>query len=465
MFEKFPKLFSQGRMLVWDLRQDLRGVEPARRQVYVKSFLDAVTQQRLREIPAASHVTTELPEFQLGQAAARACDDPSEKLKIVGVTGTNGKSTTVALLGQMLSNSSETPIVVIGTLGIQIFKAGICETTIETGFTTPEAPSLQHFLSACVDKGWKEVVMEASSQGWSLGRLAGLRFETLGFTNLTQDHLDFHGTMAAYGNAKAEIFRRALRGNGALHAGAGGESAKFVAELSRELGPRAKVLDHHQEFLERRSTLDGHHFLFAGLDYDLPLVGEHNLENLRVAFELYRELRGSYPVPASVKALRPARGRLELAGGGARPYVYVDYAHTADALEKSLLALKELKRPEQKLWVVFGCGGDRDPSKRPLMGAVAAALADEVVVTSDNPRTENPAAILQQVVAGLGRSARLVEVDRRLAIRESLRSMGADDVLLIAGKGHEEYQILGTQKVPFSDFQEVRQVLNQNFTT
>ncbi|HVJ65247.1 MAG TPA: UDP-N-acetylmuramoyl-L-alanyl-D-glutamate--2,6-diaminopimelate ligase [Bdellovibrionota bacterium] len=461
MYEKFPILTLGGMRLIWDLRQDFASVPEAQRRVYVKSHLDAETRAKLGAIPAAEYVTEDQPEVSLAQDAAKALRYPSREVRVIAVTGTNGKSTTVALLGQLFSLESEGEVAVLGTLGLQIFRAGEVRETVEIGYTTPDAPGLQYLLRACRDRGISHLIMEASSQGWSLGRLAGLEIEALGFTNLTQDHLDFHGSMEAYAQAKASIFHHALRGVGVMHASEDPWSARFVADVSAKLGLRGRTVNFQSDFLNLRSELDGHHFDFDGTSYHAKLVGRHNLENLRVAFELFRTQFGRYPAPENVLRLVAARGRLDLCGSCARPYVYVDYAHTPDALEKSLTALATLKRPEQKLWVVFGCGGDRDATKRPLMGGVAARFADAVVVTSDNPRTEDPLRILEAVRSGVTQHLRLAEPDRRRAIEWALSTMSPSDVLLIAGKGHEEYQIIGTEKRDFSDFAVVRDYLNR----
>lgn len=456
LFEKFPVIELAGKRLIWDLRQDFLAVPPEQRRVYVKSFLDPETKARLLGISAAEHVTEGSPEMRLSSDAATALDFPSQKIQVIGVTGTNGKSTCVGILGQLLSRFDALPVVVIGTVGLQIYENGEVAHQVDIGFTTPEGPSLQMLFAHCAARKWKHVIMETSSQGWSLGRLAGVQMAALGFTNLTQDHLDYHGSMSAYSLAKESIFYHGLEGAGVLHRSENEFGKNFVEAVTKKLGDRVRLVDGRRDFLNLKSTLKGHEFSFGGRIYKFPLAGDHNLENLRVVFELFYSCTGEYPRPSDVAVLRSARGRLDLVPKSSRPYVYVDYAHTPDALEKSLQTLRSLRKAHQKLWVIFGCGGDRDALKRPIMGDVASKLADEVVLTSDNPRTEDPESILRQIEKGLSRPARHIEADRRAAIRWTLSEMQPDDVLLIAGKGHEEYQILGTQKVPFSDFDEVR---------
>lgn len=465
LYEKFPAIVLDGKTLIWDLRQDISSIPRERRRVYVKSFLDLETKQKLLAIDASEHITDGLPEMTLGYDCAIAEGHPSRKLSVVAVTGTNGKSTTVALMAQLFSYATPKSVLALGTLGLQKFVRGKCVATLDTGFTTPDAPSLQRLLSKCVASDVEHLVMEASSQGWSLGRLAGMEFSALGFTNLTQDHLDFHGSMEAYAKAKRDIFEHALSGIGVLQSSDTVVGSSFVDSVLRLPGKKTTVVDHRRDFVNLHSSLRGHDFEFAGLSCHFPLVGGHNLENLRVAFELYRTQFSHYPRPSDVAKLTPARGRLELSGSEPRPFVYVDYAHTPDALEKSLCALKDLKTAAQKLWVLFGCGGDRDSTKRPLMGAVAEKHADCVVITSDNPRTENAENIIRQIEKGLSGPAKHCEADRRRAIRWTLENMKAQDVLLIAGKGHEEYQIVGKEKLAFSDFEEVLTALNQIFTT
>lgn len=464
IYQKFPKLNLNGKQIIWDLRQDINDVPVKSRRVYVKSFLPTETKSKLLQIPAAEHVVEGLPEFQLGKDSAQALDNPSLKLKILAVTGTNGKTTTATMLGQLLSKTSQKPIPVIGTLGLLIFENGKLVQTFDTGFTTPEAPSLQAMLAEFLKLGWSEVVMEASSQGLSLGRLSGTKFFALGFTNLTQDHLDFHKTMEAYAAAKVEIFKKCLHGLGVLHESTNQYGSNLVKDVTASLQKRAIVVNFQKDFQNVVSGLEGHGFDFESETYFLPLVGQHNLENFRVVLELFRSTRGTLISPQTLKDLMPARGRLELVGFGERKFVYVDYAHTPDALDKSLQSLKTLKEKDQKLWVIFGCGGDRDPTKRPQMGKIAESLADNVIVTSDNPRTESPELILNQIVGGMRSPPTMSCVDRREAIRWALKNMKARDILLIAGKGHEEYQIIGTQKYKFSDSEEVKLALNQIFT-
>jgi UDP-N-acetylmuramoyl-L-alanyl-D-glutamate--2,6-diaminopimelate ligase len=463
MYHKFPCVEFEGKRLIWDLRQDLNEVAAENRRVFIKSYLDEPTKEKLRGLDAAEYVDGSdpkcLPEFVLAQQSAAAFGFPSRKVKVVAVTGTNGKSTTVAMLGQLFSRQVSEPVVVLGTLGLQIYKNGSCIDFLDTGFTTPDAPALQYLLWYCSQNSINYVVMEASSQGWSFGRLAGLELSALGFTNLSQDHLDYHGSMEAYADAKANIFRHCLRGSAVLHGGKDKHHMNFLNLISAEIGSDTRLVNFSQDFKNISSSLLGHSFVFDKKTFRLPAVGEHNLENLRVAFELFCVEFGRYPLPNCVEQLQSARGRLELCGNSKKPYVYIDYAHSPDAIDKSLNALKQLKTKDQKLWVVFGCGGDRDTLKRPVMGRLAERLADEVVLTSDNPRTEDPGLILSQIRNGMLKSPKALIIDRAEAIEWALKNMASHDILLIAGKGHEDYQILGTQKMPYSDFEEVKRVL------
>ncbi|MEQ8264345.1 UDP-N-acetylmuramoyl-L-alanyl-D-glutamate--2,6-diaminopimelate ligase [Pseudohaliea sp.] len=395
---------------------------------------------------------------QLGPIASRFFDDPSSDLAVVGVTGTNGKTTVSQLVGQLL-RALDRPCGVIGTLGASLDGDARAAT-----HTTPDAVALQAQLAAWRDQGVGHAALEVSSHALDQGRVNGLHVATAIFTNLSRDHLDYHGTMRAYGEAKLRLFRQP----GLRHAVINLDDP-FGARVREALADGAAAVT----VSTRRGrgadvTVDGATLGPDGVGGTLltpwgrgafraPLVGDYNLANVvaaaAAALTLGFELE---PVLAALASLRTVPGRLEAVPNDRSLQVVVDYAHTPDALEKVLLALKE--QTAGRLLVVFGCGGDRDAGKRAPMGAVACAFADAVFLTSDNPRTENPQHILDDIAAGCSGACHL-EVDRAVAIAAAIEAARPGDCVLIAGKGHEDYQVIGRERVPFSDIDAARRAL------
>ncbi len=395
---------------------------------------------------------------RVGLIADRFFGAPSEQLTIAAITGTNGKTTCAWLLAQALAMSGR-PAAYIGTLGF-----GPPARLTPTLHTTSDAVSIQRQLRELRSLGAECVSMEVSSHALDQGRVDAVRFHTAAFTNLTRDHLDYHGTMEAYGAAKARLFgfprlaHRVINVDDAFGARlAGAPSSAPLTVTTR--AAHAAALPRGAQFVRAvRATPDP-----AGLNIEvesswgalsLPvrLVGEFNVDNVLTVLAVL--LAWSIPPEEAARALagsRAASGRMEMFGGsGKSPLAIVDYAHTPDALANALHAARRHCRATLRL--VFGCGGDRDAGKRPLMGKIAAELADEIIVTDDNPRTEDPRRIVADIVAGTGRRAPLViEHDRALAIHLALARSGPGDVVLIAGKGHEDYQIVGSERRPFRD--------------
>ncbi|WP_295545132.1 UDP-N-acetylmuramoyl-L-alanyl-D-glutamate--2,6-diaminopimelate ligase [uncultured Pseudacidovorax sp.] len=394
-----------------------------------------------------------------GPIAAAWCGRPADAMTLLAVTGTNGKTSTAWWLAQALEGSAFGPCAVAGTLGI-----GVPPAVDYNGLTTPDPVTLHRALRDLGAKGVKACAMEASSIGIAERRLDGLHFEVAVFTNFTQDHLDYHGDMASYWAAKAELFRwpglRAAVINiddpqGARLAGelldtgltglwtcsAAGAPARLSA---REAG-------HGPQGLRFQVVEQGG----AEAMVATTLVGDYNVANLLGVIGTLRALGMPLGDAAAACArLGSVPGRMDVVAAEASlPLVVVDYAHTPDALQKALAALRPFAAARGgRLWCLFGCGGDRDAGKRPLMGAVAERGADRVVVTSDNPRSESPQAIVDQIGAGLSapQAARIV-VDRAAAIAEALAEAAAQDVVLLAGKGHEDYQEVAGRRLPFSD--------------
>ncbi|MCR9186386.1 MAG: UDP-N-acetylmuramoyl-L-alanyl-D-glutamate--2,6-diaminopimelate ligase [Halieaceae bacterium] len=384
-----------------------------------------------------------------GEIAARLYGDPSAAMITVGVTGTNGKTTTSRLLAQLL-RAAGYRCGVIGTLG-----AVLDDSATEARNTTPDAIALQQQLAAWRDEGVDAVCMEVSSHALDQGRVQGMQFDVAVFTNLSHDHLDYHGNMAAYARSKQQLFsQRGLRFavvnaddpySVQMRAGlpADVESLTFSSR-----GEPADVRVVEAEFFPggARAQLQTP---WGEATLSLPLPGDFNLSNALAALSCAVLLGGDLPsVLAAVARLQPVPGRMQSVANTLGVQVVVDYAHTPDALEKALQAL----RPQVagRLLVVFGCGGDRDPAKRAVMGRVACAAADAVILTSDNPRSEDPQAILDDIQRGC-QGVALVEADRAAAINLAIDQAQPGDCVLIAGKGHETYQIIGDQRCAFSD--------------
>ena len=391
---------------------------------------------------------------------------------MLAVTGTNGKTSSTWWLAQALSNleqASQIPCGVIGTLGV-----GVPPHVVSTGLTTPDPVALQAALAVFRTQGLKACAIEASSIGIEEHRLDGTQIHTAVFTNLTQDHLDYHGDMATYGRAKAKLF--AWTG---LRAAVINVDDVFGAELARELSVTRPALDlwtvsmHVKQGQPARLQAQAIRYLGAGVAFTVVeagrhvpvttrLIGAYNVANVLGVLATLRALGVDLAAAAQVcSGLTPVPGRMECVQVTGKPLVAVDYAHTPDALAQALQALKPLAAARGgKLWCVFGCGGDRDTTKRPLMGAVAAAGADRVVVTSDNPRSEEPDAIIGQILLGLtGVKGVMTEPDRAAAIALALQLAKPLDVVLVAGKGHEDYQEIGGVRRPFSDIAVVRAML------
>jgi UDP-N-acetylmuramoyl-L-alanyl-D-glutamate--2,6-diaminopimelate ligase len=390
---------------------------------------------------------------------------PSRALTVVGVTGTSGKTTTAYLAEALLrARGGETGLV--GT--IQYVVAGRAR---EASQTTPEALELQALLAEMVAAGARGVAMEVSSHALELRRVDGIAFDVAVFTNLSQDHLDLHGTMERYGQAKARLFFELLAESGKPGATAvlNGDD-RVGAAWTRDLRGRVLTfgLDPGRDVRARRydSSLDGivvEAETPAGpVRVTSPLIGDYNVLNLLggVAIGVALGLPGE-TIARALSGVRPVPGRFERVDAGQRFLVIVDYSHKPDALRRALETARRLTRG--RLGVVFGCGGDRDRGKRPIMGKIAAELADRVWITSDNPRSEDPLAIIREISVGVvppPSGGYTSDPDRRVAIRDALAWSQAGDTLVIAGKGHETYQILAGEVLPFDDRQVVREILS-----
>ncbi|MEO0514601.1 MAG: UDP-N-acetylmuramoyl-L-alanyl-D-glutamate--2,6-diaminopimelate ligase [Planctomycetota bacterium] len=425
-----------------------------------------------------------------GQLAARFFGEPARQLKLIGITGTNGK-TTVATLTQYLLNASGVKCGLLGTVAVD---DGSPQGAKSAELTTPGAIDLHRHFAAMVANGCHSCAMEVSSHALDQGRVDGLEFDVAVFTNLTQDHLDYHGTMENYAAAKAKLFKSLSHERDAVavintddpHAGhmfpdwrvlkhtteldqtrekfaPGGTKffRNFAAQI-RELRADGSVVE-----LSMSNGLVGDQAERFSFRVKLPLVGRHNVSNVLQALAAVYAVRPVAAVLADALFSCPqVPGRLEAVRVKQpnTPAVLVDYAHTPDALENVLNASRPLLPGGGKLIVVFGCGGDRDRSKRPLMAQAACGLADVAVLTSDNPRTEDPQQILDDAIAGVPPEARdklVVEIDRAKAIESAILSANVNDTVLIAGKGHEDYQIIGTEKFHFDDREQAAAALQK----
>jgi UDP-N-acetylmuramoyl-L-alanyl-D-glutamate--2,6-diaminopimelate ligase len=401
-----------------------------------------------------------------GPIANAYYDRPDEGMTTIAVTGTNGKTSCTQWLGNAMSRLSD-PTAVIGTLGAGLYIDGRHKEFNATGYTTPDPIQLQRRLAELRKAGAGMLAIEASSIGLDQGRLDGMHFDIALFTNLTRDHLDYHGDMETYEGAKRQLFEWP----GLQHA---------VVNLDDEAGLR--LIEHMKRigssvvmtgYTVTGKTVDGidvlqatdirtsHggtvfqlHSRFGSAHVRAQTVGRFNVSNLLgvIGVMLAKGIAFSDAIEAA-EELTPVPGRMQQLGGQDAPLVVIDYAHTPDALEKTLASLRQVAEERGgRLWCVFGCGGDRDPGKRPQMGAVAMA-ADHVIVTSDNPRSEEPKDIIAQIAAGMGAdpSGHLEIEDRAAAILWAVRHAAKQDVVLLAGKGHETYQEIKGRKLPFAD--------------
>jgi len=386
----------------------------------------------------------------LSTISAVFCGDPSHTLDVLGVTGTNGKTTTTRMIASIL-NASGRACGVIGTVGAQLRDK---TWTLEN--TTPLPPELHGLLAQMREQNAWAVAMEVSSHALALDRVEDVRFRVAALTNVTRDHLDFHQTLEAYAAAKRRLFTMA---HAAVLNLDDEHGARWLDGIRRHIPTLTYSLRGNADLVARGIAGDAASSTFEvdGVAMRIHLPGLFNVHNALAAIGVARTLDIDLATCANgLDALERVRGRMEHVNGGDVDVV-VDYAHTPDALENALIALRETT--PHALIVVFGCGGDRDRGKRPEMGRIAATYADRIYVTSDNPRNESPEAIVAQIEAGVGAHEHVVEIDRRAAIRRAIAEAHPGDVVLIAGKGHETYQIVGTKTLPFDDAEVAHEAL------
>ncbi len=417
--------------------------------------------QMKRSIPVI-----EVPELgdRLGELAADFYQHPSRDVQVIGVTGTNGKTSTAWLLCQALE-ALRMPCAYIGTLG-----AGRVKTIEKLNNTTPSAIEIQRLLADFRDQGVRCVCLEVSSHALDQRRVGGIHFNAVVLTNLTRDHLDYHGSMEAYAASKKKLFLECPHAHAVLNlddalgrevhaqlAAAGTAVSGYSRAGAVGADVRAEDLHLHAEGMAFRLHEGG-----DSVDAQIPLMGAFNVENCLAVVAVLRS--NGWPLPsiaAVLPRLRPVPGRINpIETPDDRAAVVIDYAHTPDALQQVLKALREHVPAGGRLWCVFGCGGNRDKGKRPLMGALAEQLADRVIITDDNPRFEHGDDIVSDIVSGMHGRPEVIR-DREAAIRHAIELAGSKDLVLIAGKGHEKIQEIKGQLLPFNDRKVAARVLEE----
>ena len=394
-------------------------------------------------------------------------DYPGKKMRMIGVTGTNGKTTTTHIIAHILRAAGH-HVGVLGTI-----HALIDDEELPIHNTTPDVVELQHFLSLMYEKGMTHVVMEVSSHALALNRVAGIEFDTAVFTNLTQDHLDFHKTMENYVAAKAKLFQSLTDGEPVK------EPKTAIVNIDDAWSDKILAACHCKVLtygVEKDADFKGSNLKVelkkSSFDVAGPFGSVHLHMNITGLFNVYNTLAAvaaahaegvdTATIDKAIQTFHSVPGRFELVEAGQDFAIVVDYSHTPDSLEKALTTARALK--PNRIICVFGCGGDRDKTKRPIMGKIAAEEADIPIVTSDNPRSENPDTIVAEVEAGVKEGLKPgqhheVIVDRRSAIQRAVAIAKAGDIILIAGKGHETYQILNTGTIHFDDREEARKAV------
>ncbi len=423
--------------------------------------------QRLEHLDGVFVLTMPNLENRVSELAAKLYAYPSRSMRVVAITGTNGKTSCSVFMAQALAKLDK-KVAVIGTLGY-----GQLDNLQSTGMTTPDPARLQAIFAELRGQGIETVVMEVSSHALDQGRVEGVEFEVVLFTNLTQDHLDYHGTMAAYAKAK----RRLLYWPGVKGFAINVDDQEGRNWLQRApesvqvcaVSLQAKPQSQYFMYVERAQCLA------TGMQLDLvsswgqasitlPLLGRFNVSNVALVVAGLCLFKESFKATVKVvQTIQPVPGRMQILHRADSPVVVVDFAHTPDALAQVLTTLRELCKG--RLICVFGCGGDRDRAKRPLMAQATVGLANCVIATNDNPRTESPAQIIADIMPGFSLEQQvLVEENRAVAIKQAIVMASEQDIVLIAGKGHETEQIIGDERLPFSDVDEAKKVLGSVYT-
>ena len=415
-------------------------------------------------------IYVENTQIAIAKLASYFYKEPSKKIKIIGITGTNGKTTTTHLI-QHIFEKNNLKTAVIGTLGT---RENTGSDYYDTKHTTPQASDLQKQLASLVDKGFSHLAMEVSSHALSLYRVEECSFASSVLTNVTQDHLDFHLTMGEYAKAKKRLFEMLNTSSRQNKFSVINKDDAYYEDFANVVNKKeVKLLSYG---VKNRSDFQAKEisFLPDGLSFVLSsplgefkikskLNGMFNVYNLLAAITVsFAEGIDIDKIVFAVSDAKEVPGRFQIIRTESSPLCIVDYAHTPDGLENILKAARLMTSQNGKLICVFGCGGDRDPTKRPKMGKIAEDLSDMVVVTSDNPRSEDPKQIISDILSGIKNTSDIVvEVDRKIAIQTAIKKANKDDVIVIAGKGHEDYQILKDKTIHFDDREEVKKALEQ----
>ena len=443
------------------------------------NFVKEAEKKGARLIIAKNKIETTLPviyvedtQIALGKLSNLFYNEPSKKLRIIGVTGTNGKTTTTHLI-QHIFEKNNLKTALIGTLGI---RENTLSKYYDAKHTTPQAPELQKNLSDLLQKGFTHIAMEVSSHALSLFRVLGCNFAGAVLTNVTQDHLDFHLTMEDYYLAKRKLFEMLNESSWKNKYAVINKDDPLYNEFSKvvkkEIKQASYSVKNNADFKasEINFEADGLSFLLltphGKFKVKSKLNGMFNVYNLLAAISVsYLEGLETTKIIEAIKDMREVAGRFQIIfseNNPDSPLCIVDYAHTPDGLENILKAARLMTPPENKLICVFGCGGDRDPTKRPKMGKIAEEISDLVIVTSDNPRSEDPKQIISDILSGIKNTSNiLVELDRRNAINLAVKKARKNDVIVIAGKGHEDYQIFKDKTIHFDDREEIKKAIEQ----
>lgn len=445
------------------MTSDSRQVEPGFVFVAIRGlqtdghqFIDQAIKKGAVAVVGSEKRSLSVPYFQVGEPrkvlaelAAEFYEHPSQSLRVIGITGTSGKTTTSYLL-ESIFRSQGVSTGVLGTINFRFL-----DQVQDASHTTPDPVQLQSFFKKMKDAQVHTVIMEVSSHALEQYRCWGIAFDGMIFTNLSPEHLDYHSDLESYFQAKRLLFtdyKKWCEENGKNPKVVVNGLDPYGVRLQKEIDAKTfRKGDYEPQDLHL--GLDGIRFQLQGTNFQSQLLAEFNVENILAAVAVSLEL-GVDPgiIQKGVENLKGVPGRLERVSGARGPQVLVDYAHKPDALEKVLQTLKDLTSPPSRLITVFGCGGDRDRSKRSVMGEIATRLSDLVWITSDNPRTEDPEVIIQQIRKGISHESRVrVVVDRKEAIHQAISEADSEDVVLIAGKGHETYQIVGSKKLDFDD--------------
>ena len=405
-----------------------------------------------------TYIQVEDSDIALGIIAANFYNNPSEKIKLVGITGTNGKTTIVSLLSQLFAFLN----VKVGMLST--IQNKIIDTIIPSTHTTPDALQINFLLNEMISQGCEYCFMEVSSHAISQGRISGLNFSGGVFTNITQDHLDYHNTFAEYRDVKKSFFDVLPKDAFALSNKDDRNGLKMLEGTKAEKCTYAlkSSADYKCRVLENQ--FEGMLLNINKVDVWVKLIGEFNAYNMLSVYAVANRFGfEDYEVLTALSMLTAAEGRFQFLQSEEKITAIVDYAHTDDALKNVISTINNIRSNAEQLITVVGCGGDRDKTKRPLMAAVACNLSNQVIITADNPRSESPDAIIEDMLAGLDpvqKKKVLVITDRAQAIKTACRLANTNDIVLVAGKGHEKYQEINGEKFPFDDLEELKQSLN-----